>query len=83
MDPVHGGGPWTGDPCFVLSRVAQENCARKFLRRFRFIKDFTYIYLAGLLMLSDIIIITYRFLTCNGSEVSVAGVVSNDGCISL
>ena len=23
MDPVHGGGPWTGDPCFVLSPCGQ------------------------------------------------------------
>ena len=21
MDPVHGGGPWTRGPCFVLSRI--------------------------------------------------------------
>ena len=24
MDPVHGGGPWTRGPCFVLSHFRQE-----------------------------------------------------------
>ena len=24
MDPVHGGGPWTRGPCFVLSRSEQS-----------------------------------------------------------
>ena len=24
MDPVHGGGPWTRGPCFVLSHIYQS-----------------------------------------------------------
>ena len=26
MDPVHGGGPWTRDPCFVLSPYKKLIC---------------------------------------------------------
>ena len=26
MDPVHGGGPWTRGPCFVLSHYSVLSC---------------------------------------------------------
>ena len=35
MDPVHGGGPWTRGPCFVLSRFVLTSFLRKVLLRSR------------------------------------------------
>ena len=29
MDRVHGGGPWTRGPCFVLSRAKGRNGGRR------------------------------------------------------
>ena len=29
MDPVHGGGPWTRGPCFVLSRQEKNQAHQK------------------------------------------------------
>ena len=30
MDPVHGGGPWTRGPCFVLSHESEASEASVF-----------------------------------------------------